>query len=113
MSAELWPYAVVLLAGFLPNEVFRIAAVVAARGIDPRSPWLEWVKIVAITLLAAVVSRLLYAPPSVLAAVPFPWRIAAVALGVAVFYAARRSVVVGLLAGEALLAGTAWWLARG
>ena len=26
MSDALWPYLVVVLAGFLPNEIFRLAA---------------------------------------------------------------------------------------
>lgn len=112
MSAELWPYAVVILAGFLPNEAFRTAAVVLARGIDQRSEWLSWIRVVAVTLLAAVVSRLLYTAPGALAHVPLPARLAAVAVGVAAFFATRRSVVLGLLTGELFIAGLAWWLGR-
>lgn len=110
MSEALWPYLVVILAGFLPNEVFRLGAVVLARGLNESSELFTWVKIVALTLLAAVVSKLVYAPPAVLAAVPLWVRIGAVAIGVASFYGARRSLAFGILAGEAALIAMAWSL---
>ena len=109
MSEALWPYLVVLLAGFVPNEVFRLAAVVLGRGIDERSELFVWIRIVALALLAAVVSKILYATPPVLVAVPTAWRIAAVAVGVVAFFVARRSLALGILAGESVVIAAAWW----
>ena len=110
MSEALWPYLIVVLAGFLPNEVFRVAAVFLSRGVDETSELFTWIRIVAIALLAAVVSKLLYMPPAVLEAVPFGLRIAAVAIGVGVYCAAGRGLLLGILAGEAALVGAAsWW----
>ena len=108
MSEALWPYLVVVLAGFVPNEVFRVAAVFLARGIDERSEVFAWIRTVALALLAAVVSKLLFQPPAVLAAVPLLARWAAVGTGVAAFFALRRSLLGGILAGEALLVAAAW-----
>ena len=101
------PYLLILLAGFVPNEAFRLAAVVLARGVDERSRLFVWIKIVATTLLAAVVSRLVYAPGPSLAAVPTPIRIAGIAVGVGAYFLCRRSLVLGILAGEAAFIGLA------
>lgn len=107
----LWPYLVVVAAGFLPNEVFRAAAVLLAGGVDETSALFTWIRLVALGLLAAVVSKLVYAPAAVLAAVPIWAPVAAIAIGVATFFALRRSLVAGILAGEAVLIGAAWRLA--
>ena len=97
---ELWPYAVVLIAGALPNEVFRAAAVLLARRIDERSELFEWIRICALTLLAAVVSRILTSPPAALAAIPSWIAVTAILVGVAVYFW-RRVLFVAILAGEA------------
>lgn len=97
---ELWPYAVVLLAGALPNEVFRSAAVLLASRIDARSELFEWIRICALTLLAAVVSRILTSPPAALAAIPSWIAIMAILVGIAVYFW-RRILFVAILAGEA------------
>ncbi len=112
MPDWLWPYAVVILAGFLPNEVFRLAAVFLARGVDETSELFTWIRIVAVALLAAVVSKLVYVPPVALATVPLWARVVAVALGVAVFFGARRALLAGILAGEGALVLAAWWFGR-
>ena len=97
---ELWPYAVVLLAGALPNEVFRSAAVLLARRIDERSELFEWIRICALTLLAAVVSRILTSPPAALAAIPLWIAILSILVGMAVFFR-WRILFAAILAGEA------------
>jgi hypothetical protein len=115
MSAEaflsgLWPYLLVIAFGFLPSEVWRVLAVFLARGFDERAEIFVWVRAVASTLVAGVVAKILFAPAGALAAVPLPWRLGALAVGVAAFFIARRSVMAGVLAGEAALIGAAWWL---
>lgn len=101
--SPLWPYIVLILVGFLPSEVWRMLGVVFSRGLDERSQIIIWVRAVATTLLAAVVMKLLLTPTGALAAAPFMARFGAVALGVGVFYLCRRSVIVGVLSGEAVL----------
>jgi hypothetical protein len=110
MPAELWPYLVILVAGVLPNEVFRTAAVLLSRGIDEKSEIFNWIRIMATTLLAAVVSRLVYAPASALATVPIEVRIGSIAIGVAAYFGLRRALLPAILIGEAAFVGAAWWL---
>ena len=110
MPEALWPYLVVILAGFLPNEVFRAAAVLLGRRIDDTSEFFVWIRIVAVSLLAAVVSKLLFSPPAILAQVPLYLRLLSVVVGIGGFYAGRRSLLMGILAGEAVLIGLVWAL---
>lgn len=106
--SSLWPYVVVVLVGFLPTEFWRSLAVVVSRGLDDRSEILVWVRAVAATLLAGVVAKLLYGPTGALAAVPFWGRAGAMLVGLGVFFAMRRSVILAVLAGEAALVLAAW-----
>ena len=104
----LWPYLVVVLVGFLPTELWRSLAVVVSRGLDEDSEILVWVRAVAATLLAGVVAKLLYYPTGALAAVPLWGRGGAMVLGLAAFFALRRSVVAGVLVGVAAVVLAAW-----
>lgn len=110
MTEGLWPYLVVIAAGFLPNEAFRAAAVLLARRVDETSELFTWIRIVAIALLAAVVSKLTYSPAAMLAAVPLWLRILSIAVGVAAFFSLRRALLTAILAGEAVFVTVAWWL---
>lgn len=110
IDATLWPYLLVILAGFLPTEVWRSLAVVFARGFDEDSEVLIFVRGVATALLAAVVARLVLIPPGELVVVPLLIRIGAVAGGFAVYFLARRSVFLGILFGEAVIIAAAWYL---
>jgi hypothetical protein len=106
--AEFWPYAVMLLVGFLPNEVWRWAAVLLAGGLDERSEILAWVRAVATAILAGVIAKLTLDPSGALAATPVALRLAAIAVGFAAFFALRRSVLAGVLVGEAVLTAGIW-----
>ncbi len=108
MSESLWPYLVVILCGFLPTEIWRLLAVTLSRGLADDSEILFWVRAVASALLAAVVAKLVLSPGGALAGVPLPGRLAAIAAGLAGYRLARRSVLVGLAAGQATLVGVAW-----
>ena len=108
-DAALWPYLLVVLAGFLPTEVWRSLAVVFARGLDEDSEALILVRGVATALLAAVVARLVLLPPGELVAVPLPIRIVAVVGGFLGDLLARRSVFLGILSGEIVIVACAWY----
>lgn len=101
IAATLWPYGVVLLVGAIPNGAFRMLAVLLARGVSERAPIFEWIRVCAVTLLAAVVSKIVTAPPAALAALPIWVPVVAIGTGVAVF-AARRNLFLSLLGGEAV-----------
>ncbi len=61
----LYAYLLVILAGFLPTDVFRFAAVMFSRRIDEDSEALVLVRAVATALLAGVIGRLVLAPTAI------------------------------------------------
>jgi Branched-chain amino acid transport protein (AzlD) len=101
--SELWPYLVLLLVGFLPNEIWRWLGVIAARGLDEQSEIVVWVRAVATAILAGVIAKLTIFAPGALASVPLSVRLAAVAIGFAAFLLVRRSAFVGVATGETAL----------
>jgi len=103
---ELWPYVLLVLTGFLPNEVWRLLGVLASRGIEEDSELIVWVRSVATAILAGVVIKIVVFAPGALASVALTARIAAISLGVVAFLAFRGSVFAGVLTGcTALVAG--------
>jgi hypothetical protein len=102
-TAELWPYLILILAGFLPNEVWRMLGIVLARGLDEDAEILVWVRAVATAVLAGVIGKLILFPSGALTTIPASIRIAAAGLGLLAFFIARRSVFVGVAVGEAFL----------
>ncbi len=61
---------VLLLAGFLPNEVWRMLGLWLGGGVDEGSELLVWVRAVATAILAGVIAQILVFPPGALASVP-------------------------------------------
>jgi hypothetical protein len=108
---ELSPYVVLIAAGFLPNEIWRMLGIAVAHGLDERSEPVLLLRAVATALLAGVVARIALFPPAGLAEVPILVRLAAIAFGFATFLIVRRSVFAGVVAGEAALILGAWLLA--
>ncbi|HML14564.1 MAG TPA: AzlD domain-containing protein [Xanthobacteraceae bacterium] len=108
MSGDLWPYVLLLLVGFLPNEIWRLIGIVLARGLDETAPVVVWVRAVATAVLGGVIARIVLVPPGALASVPMAVRLAALAAGFAGYLLVRRSPFAGILIGEAaLLTGAA------
>ena len=103
------PYLLLLLAAILPTGMWRLAGVVAGRSLDGNSPLLDWVRLVSVSLLAAVVAKLLVSPGGALVAVPALARYAAVAAALAGFAAFRRSLLAGVVTGEVVIILAAWW----
>ena len=103
LSSSLWPYLVLILVGFLPNEVWRAAGFLLARGIDDTSEILVWVRAVATAVLAAVIAKLIFFAPGALASVPLAVRIGALVAGFVGFVLVKRSVFAGVAVGEAVL----------
>ena len=105
------PHALLILvvAGFLPNEVWRMLGLWLGGGIDEGSEILVWVRATATAILAGVIAQILVQPPGALASVPEWLRYGAVAAGFLVFMLTRRSIFAGVVAGEiVLLAGQGW-----
>ena len=102
-AGDFWPYLVIVLFGFAPNELWRIMAIIAGRAIDENSEILVWVRYVAAALLAGVVAKLLISPSGALAFIPWQGRLAGVMFGLAGFFVFRRSVLAVVVIGEAAL----------
>jgi hypothetical protein len=110
MSAvtDIGPYLALILAGFLPNEIWRWLGLVFASGLDENSQIVVWVRAMATAILAGVIAKLILFSSGALASVPISVRVAAALCGLAMFLAAKRSVFAGVVAGEiVLIAGAA------
>ena len=103
MSGELHAYVLLVLVGFLPNEIWRVLGLVIARGVDEDSEFFMWSRAVAIAVLAGVIAKIIVFPPGTLASVLVGIRLVAIACGFVAFLAVRRSVFAGVLAGEVVL----------
>jgi hypothetical protein len=103
MSGELHAYLLLVLVGFLPNEIWRVLGLVFAHGIDEESELFVLARAVATAVLAGVIAKILLFPPGALASVPLIVRLGAIACGLVAFLLVRRSVFAGVAAGEVAL----------
>ncbi len=101
---------VLVLAGFLPNEVWRMLGLWLGGGVDEGSELLVWVRAVATAILAGVIAQILVQPPGALASVPGWLRYSAVVAGFAVFMLSRKSIFAGVICGEIVMLSGKWWL---
>ena len=106
------PHALLVLvvAGFLPNEIWRMAGLWFGTGVDEGSEILTWVRAVATAILAGVIAQIVVEPPGALASVPDGLRYGAVGAGLLVFLLTRRSIFAGVVAGEVFMLAGKWWL---
>ena len=102
-TVELSPYLVLVLVGFLPNEIWRAFGLVLARGLNEDSEIVVWSRAVATAILAAVIAKLILFPSGALDNIPLAVRITAAACGFAAFICIKRSVFAAVLVGEAML----------
>ncbi len=100
---ELWPYFLMVLVGYLPNEVWRAFGLVLARGLNEDSEIVVWSRAVATAILAGVIAKLVLFPTGALATISLPVRVIASIFGFVIFLAVRRSVSAGVCAAEAAL----------
>ncbi len=102
---DVGPFLALILVGFIPNEFWRMLAVVLTRGLDEQSEVMVWVRAVATAVVAGVVAQLTFNPPGALAQVPFPVRLASVVAALVGVILVRGSTLVGVLLGMAVLIG--------
>jgi hypothetical protein len=103
VEAWWWPFLFILIAGWLANDMWRFLGVVFAGRLTEESAVFGYVKAVATALVAGVIAQLIFQPTGNLALAPMWLRLIAVAAGFLAFKLARDSVLVGVLAGEAVL----------
>jgi hypothetical protein len=100
------PYALLILVGFLPNEVWRMLGIVLAHGLDEDSQVIVLARATATAILTGVVGKLVIFAPGALANVSVTVRLGAAALGLVAYLLARRSVLAGVVAATlAVMAG--------
>lgn len=99
-----------LLAGVIPNQIWRMLGLWLGGGLDEGSDLLMWVKAVATAILAGVIAEILVHPPGALASVPDVLRYGALIVGFIVFSLARRSIFAGVVSGEVVMLAGKWWL---
>lgn len=98
-----------IAACLLVHESWRWAGLFLGRNLSIDSPVFRWVQLVATSLIAALVSRMVIFPAGGLSDVPLAARILAFSIGAAAFFLTRRSVAAGVItAGLALLALDVW-----
>lgn len=107
-SPALLPYAMLLLVGFAPSEVWRVLAVLVARGLNEGSEFVTWVQAVATALLTGVVATTVLMPSGALAQLPLWIRLAAMAIGLCAYMLLRRSVTAAIATGVATISTAAW-----
>ncbi|MBA7482069.1 hypothetical protein ES707_17550 [subsurface metagenome] len=101
---------ILVLAGFLPNEAWRMAGLWFGSGVDEGSEVLVWVRAVATAILAGVITQILIQPPGALASIPDALRYGSVVVGFGVFLLAKRSIFAGVAFGEIVMVAGKWWL---
>jgi branched-subunit amino acid transport protein len=101
---------VLLVAGVLPNQIWRMLGLWFGSGLDEGSELLVWVRAVATAVLAGVIAQIVVQPPGALASVPDWLRYGAVVAGFAAFMLSRKSIFAGVVAGEIFMLAGKWWL---
>jgi branched-subunit amino acid transport protein len=101
---------ILLIAGVIPNQIWRMLGLWFGGSLDEGSELLVWVRAVATAILAGVIAQILVQPPGALAGIPDWLRYAAVAAGFAAFVATGRSTLAGVVSGELLMLAGKWWL---
>jgi len=90
---------IALPAAVAVSFLWRAIGVAVSGRIDPASDVFLWVQCVAYAMLAGLVSRMLFLPSGALAESEGWIRLAAVGIGLAVFFILRRNLLIGILAG--------------
>jgi branched-subunit amino acid transport protein len=93
----------IFVAGVMATVVWRLLGLFLSAGLAQDSPVIEWVRAVSTALVAGLVARTVLFPPGALADVSLPIRVGAFALGVMVYFVARRHLGLGILSGASAL----------
>ncbi len=106
-----WPYAMIVIAGWLATDVWRWLGVLVSGRLREDSELMIFIRSVATALVAGVISKLVLFPAGALESAPVLLRLAAAASGFAAFLMLGQRVIVGVLAAEVVLIGG--WLLLG
>jgi len=108
MTTEyLW---VIVLACGAATFVWRAMGALVTRRIDANGALFRWITCVSYAMVAGLIFRMLVMPESELANVSLPVRMIAVAIAFGAYFAFKRRLVAGVLAGGLSLSAMAAFL---
>ena len=90
---------IIVLASAAATFVWRALGVLVTRRIDANGALFRWITCVSYAMVAGLIFRMIVMPESELAEVSLPIRISAVAIAFAAYFAFKRRLVAGVLAG--------------
>lgn len=96
------PWLLVIACGF-GTYVWRALGVALSGRLRADSELFHWISCVAYAMIAALVSRIVFLPAGLLAQSALPERLVASALALAVYFATRRNLFLGVGAGVVTL----------
>ena len=97
-----------LIAGYVATDIWRLIGVLAAVRVQEDSAVFHWVKAVSTALVAALIARIVLFPVGALAEVPLWVRAGALIVGIVAYLSLNRSILIGILIGEACLLSGFW-----
>ena len=103
IDAWWWPFVFILLGGWFATDLWRYLGVFLGGRLSETSDLMVLVRCVATALVAGVIANLIVFPGGALADTPLALRIASAAIGFAAYLLVKRQIIVGIVAGEAVL----------
>jgi branched-subunit amino acid transport protein len=97
-----------VLACGAATYLWRGLGVLLSGRVDAASEVFTWVGCVAYAMIASLIARIVFLPSGTLAATLLPERLLACAVALAVYYAGRRNLLLGILAGFVVIIVTGW-----
>lgn len=109
MTADLWSYVFILVAGVLATDVWRWLGVLAGNRLKEDSETMLWVRAVATALVAAVIARLVLYPTGTLAELQAWVRAGSALAGFAVYILSGQRIFLGIGVAVGLVAAALNW----
>lgn len=94
---------VAVLVAAAATYIWRALGVALSGRIDPEGLVFRWVGCVAYAVLAGLIARMILLPVGSLATTPLSFRMLAAAAALAIFYLARRNLLLGVVVGGGTL----------
>jgi branched-subunit amino acid transport protein len=103
MAEDPWGLTALVLACGVGSYIWRGLGVWVADRVDVDSDWFRWITCVAFAMIAGLVCRVIVLPVGELEHTLLIRRLAGVAVALVAFRLAKKSLLVGVLAGAATL----------
>ncbi|WAJ30865.1 AzlD domain-containing protein [Antarcticirhabdus aurantiaca] len=107
LDAPWWPFVFILLAGWLPTDIWRFLGIASAGGVRDDATAAKLARTVATALVAAVIAQLVLYPSGELAKLPTWLRVASIASGFGTYVFGGRRILAGIAVAEVVLVGGA------